>query len=55
MGLYGVDLVTVSAKSLDRSLIKTPTISKSENSQQRSYLSIPPDPSGPPFHTFTVQ
>ncbi len=47
--------ITVSAKSLDRSLIKTPTISKLVNSQQRSYLSTPPDPSGPPFHTFTVQ
>jgi hypothetical protein len=48
-------LTTVSAKSLDRSLIKMPTISKSENAQQRSYFYLPPpDPSGPSFHTFTV-
>jgi hypothetical protein len=31
-------LFIVSAKSPDRSLIKTPTISNLENSQQRSYL-----------------
>ncbi len=44
------DALPVSAKSLDPSLIKTPTTSKWENTRKRNYLSTPPDP--PTFRYF---
>jgi hypothetical protein len=44
------DALPVSAKSLDRSLIKTLTTSKWENARKRNYLSTPPDP--PTFRYF---
>ncbi len=48
---YQECVATVSAKNLDWSLIKTPTIKKSENAQQRIFI-YPIWPFCPPSHTF---